>query len=199
MLSIALTGGIGSGKTTVARIFEVLGIPVYYADEEAKRLMNEDPLLKDQLKAAFGADVYTDGILNRKKLSDLVFRNPEKLSQLNAIVHPATGIHSMAWMKHQTTPYAIKEAALIFEAGIQDQFDYVIGVTAGEPLRIARVMSRDGSSKEKVMERVGNQWPDAEKMERCDFVIINDESSALIPQVLAIHRQLLMSASPAQS
>ena len=199
MLSIALTGGIGSGKTTVARIFEILGIPVYYADEEAKRLMNEDAVLREQLIGAFGADVYTAGTINRKRLSDLVFRNPEKLSQLNAIVHPATGIHSTAWMKSQTTPYAIKEAALIFEAGLQDQFDYVIGVTAGESVRIERVMSRDGTSKQKVLERIGNQWPDAEKMELCDFVVTNDDGCALIPQVLAIHQELLISASPVQS
>ena len=130
VLKIGLTGGIGSGKSTVAQLFEVLGIPVYYADMEAKRLMNEDLTLKSSITAIFGEGAYTDKILNRKYISSIVFSDPAKLEQLNAIVHPATKKDSENWMDQQTTPYAIHEAALIFEAKVADRLDYIIGVSS---------------------------------------------------------------------
>src|ERR1700694_4666343 len=148
MLKIGLTGGIGSGKTTVAQIFEVLSIPVYYADQAAKDLMNQDRGLKKQLISAFGSEVYKEGMLDRSYLSAMVFADVEKLALLNSYVHPVTLRHAAEWMNNQQTAYAIKEAALIFEAGLEKFFDYIIGVTAPESLRIKRVMKRDHITEE---------------------------------------------------
>ena len=157
MLKVGITGGIGSGKTTVARVFEVQGIPVYYADDAAKRLMNEDEALKQKIKEQFGESIYINGNLNRKELAHIVFNAPEKLSLLNAIIHPATIKDAARWMQQQTTTYSIKEAALIFESGAQEQLDYVIGVSAPTPLRIQRAMNRDGVSREEVIARMNKQ------------------------------------------
>src|SRR4051812_6350462 len=191
MLKIGLTGGIGSGKTTVAQMFEVLSIPVYYADPAARDLMNKDPELKKNIIAVFGTDAYKNGELNRSYLGSVVFQDKEKLKLLNSIVHPATIRESENWMKNQKTPYAIKEAALIFEAGLEKHLDFVIGVTAPESLRIERVVERDHISKEKVLERIRNQMDEKEKLSRCDFVIQNDGLQPLLPQVLAVHEKLI--------
>jgi len=191
MLKVGLTGGIGSGKTTVAQIFEVLSIPVYYADTAARALMNQDPELKKKIIASFGTNAYTNGELNRSYLGSVVFRDKEKLNLLNSIVHPVTIRESENWMKNQKTPYAIKEAALIFEAGLEKHLDYVIGVTAPESLRIQRVVERDHIPSEKVLDRMRNQMDEKEKISRCDFVIQNNVNTALLPQVLAIHTKLL--------
>mgnify|MGYP003339144386 FL=1 len=191
MLKVGLTGGIGSGKTTVAKIFEVLGIPVYYADEEAKQLMNTHPLLIIEIKGLFGNDAYRDGMLNRALIAEKVFNDKEKLQKLNAIVHPFTIEHGKKWMYEQHGPYAIKEAALIFESGIQGEFDKVIGVFAPNALRIQRTMKRDGISYEQVMERIQHQIDDDIKIKLCDDVIINDEQKMLVPQVLALHEKYL--------
>ena len=195
MLRIGLTGGIGSGKTTVAQIFEVLGIPVYYADSEAKRLMNTDPELKEKITGVFGADVYRGGELNRAYLSKLVFGDPEKLAQLNALVHPATIRDTNSWMNKQTKAYAIKEAALIFESGLEKYFDYVIGVSAPQSLRLERVRQRDNSSTEEVLQRIENQMDEKEKISRCEFIVVNDGIQAVLPQVIAIHEVLITKAS----
>jgi len=195
MLKIGLTGGIGSGKTTVAQIFEVLSIPVYYADQAAKDLMNQDQQLKNQIITAFGSEVYKNGMLDRAYLSGLVFGNTEKLALLNAIVHPATLHHASEWMQNQQSPYAIKEAALIFEAGLEKFFDFVIGVTAPLPVRLQRVVERDGSTTENVLLRVHQQMDENEKMSRCNFVITNDGVHALLPQVLDIHKTLVGKAN----
>jgi dephospho-CoA kinase len=191
MLKIGLTGGIGSGKTTVAQIFEVLAIPVYYADQAAKDLMNRDPELKKQIISAFGAEVYKEGSLDRSYLAELVFADPEKLALLNSFVHPATFKDSSSWMQMQKTPYAVKEAALIFETGLEKFFDYIIGVTAPEDLRLHRVMGRDHTSAENILKRMLQQMDEDEKISRCDFVIVNDGIQALLPQVLKIHETLL--------
>ena len=191
MLKIGLTGGIGSGKTTVAQIFEVLGIPVYYADTEAKRLMNQDPVLKEQIITAFGKKMYDKGILDRVRLGTLVFADAEKLTLLNSFVHPATIQDAESWMNSQKTLYVIKEAALIFEGGLDKYFDYVIGVTAPESLRLERTIQRDHSSPENVLQRMRQQMDEKEKISRCDFVIVNDSIQALLPQVLQIHKSLL--------
>ena len=192
MLRIGLTGGIGSGKSTVAKVFEVLGVPVYYADDAAKRMMNEDEELKEKIKQEFGESVYSDGKLNRKLLAGIVFNAPEKLNQLNALTHPATIADAERWMQSQTTPYCIKEAALIFESGAQEFLDYVIGVTAPAPLRIQRTMLRDGITREEVMARMDKQMDESIKMRLCDFVLINDEQQLLLPQVLELHEKLLL-------
>jgi len=191
MLKIGLTGGIGSGKSTVARIFEVLSIPVYYADEAARRLMNEHQELKNQIRELFGEAAYIDGKLNRAYIGGTVFSDAGKLARLNAIVHPKTREDAAAWMRKQHASYAIKEAALIFEAGLETGLDQVIGVTAPVELRIARVMKRDGVPREKVLERMNRQMDEKEKMKRCDFIIENDERTPLLPQVLKIHDTLM--------
>jgi dephospho-CoA kinase len=191
MLKIGITGGIGSGKSTVAKVFEVLGIPVYYADEAAKRLMNEDEELKQKIKLQFGDLAYKDDKLDKKYLADIVFTSPEKLALLNALVHPATLKDADNWMHKQRTPYTLKEAALIFESGAQEHLDYVIGVTAPAPLRILRTMQRDGITREEVLARIDKQMDETIKMKLCDFVITNDEQEMLLPQLLALHEKLL--------
>ena len=190
MIKIGLTGGIGSGKSTVAKLFEVLGAPVYYADDAAKRLMNEDEILKQQVQKEFGKEAYTNGSLNRKYISDIVFANPEKLDLLNSIVHPATLKDAEEWMNKQTTPYTIKEAALIFESGAQEQLDYVIGVSAPTPLRIQRTIQRDNITREEVIARMNKQIDETIKMRLCDFVITNDEQQLVMAQVMALHNHI---------
>ena len=190
-LRVGLTGGMGSGKTTVAAVFAALGIPVYSADDAAKRLMNEDESLKAQLIEKFGENTYTNGLLNRAHLAAEVFTDKDKLTLLNSIVHPATIADGEKWMRQQTTPYAIKEAAIIFESGSQRYLDYIIGVDAPVTLRIYRSMKRDHLSKEEVNARLNRQMDDAIKMKLCDFVINNNGQQAVLPQVMALHEQLL--------
>jgi dephospho-CoA kinase len=191
MTRIGLTGGIGSGKSTVAQIFEVLGIPVFYADDEAKKILNEDEDLKKQIIKNFGAASYTDGKLNRSYIASIVFNDKAKLDLLNSLTHPATMKRGEEWMNKQTTPYAIHEAALVFEANVKERLDYVIGVFSPEELRIKRVMERDAISCDEVMKRINRQMNEDEKMKLCDFVLINDEQQLLLPQVLKLHEQLL--------
>ena len=191
MLKIGLTGGIGSGKSLVARIFEVLGIPVYYADTAAKEIMNNDEVLKAEIIEHFGAESYTSGLLNRKYIASKVFGNKEQLALLNSFVHPATIRDAKRWMQQQQTPYSIKEAALIFESGSQQHLDYVIEVYAPKSLRILRTMQRDNISRDEVLKRMSNQINEEIKMRLCDFVIYNDEQKPLLPQVLALHEKLL--------
>jgi dephospho-CoA kinase len=191
MLKIGLTGGLGSGKTTVAKIFEALGIPVYYADASSKRLMNEDDKLKAAVRNAFGEAIFPDGKLDRRKLSEIVFKDEEKLALLNSIVHPATLHDADEWMKKQTAPYIIKEAALIFESGSHQSLDYVIGVSAPLPLRLQRAMKRDNITRDDAMARVNKQISEEIKMRLCDFVITNDEQQMVIPQVLELHQKFL--------
>ncbi len=197
MLRIGLTGGIGSGKTTVAGIFQVLGIPVSYADEEAKALMNEDAAVKEQVIRHFGPEAYAEGHLNRPWLSAQVFTDPHKLELLNSIVHPATLEAAEKWMERQAAsgaPYAIKEAALIFESRAGQMLDLVIGVDAPATIRIHRTIKRDGISREEVLRRMRNQIDADLKMRLCDFVIRNDGQEAVLPQVLELHERLLFMA-----
>jgi dephospho-CoA kinase len=191
MLKIGITGGIGSGKSTVARVFETLDIPVYYADDAAKRLMQEDPEIKKQIIVLFGETAFTGGILNRPWISAQVFGNPEKVNALNALVHPATIKDAHEWMSRQRTPYTLKEAALIFESGSEKELDYVIGVDAPLELRILRVIERDNTTQDAILQRMKNQLDEAEKMKRCDFIIHNDGKKMVIPQVIALHHQLV--------
>ena len=191
VLRVGLTGGIGSGKSTVAQIFEVLGIPVYYADISAKKLMNEDAELRSSITSIFGKQAYVNNILDRKYISSIVFSDPAKLELLNSIVHPATKKDGEAWMKQQTSLYAIHEAALIFEAKVSDRLDHVIGVSSPIELRIKRAMERDKVSREEVLKRMDQQLDEDLKMSKCDFVLINDEQQLLIPQVLDLHENLI--------
>jgi dephospho-CoA kinase len=191
MLRIGLTGGIGSGKSTVARIFEVLGIPVYNADAASKKLMQENKELVAKIKNAFGEQAYKNGILDRKYLSRTVFVNIEKLNLLNSLVHPATIKDAAEWMSKQSSPYSIKEAALIFESGSEKYLDYVIGVQAPLSLRLQRTIDRDHITDEQVKARMNHQMDEEQKMRLCNYVIVNDEQELLIPQVLELHGKLI--------
>ena len=193
ILKVGITGGIGSGKTTVCRVFETLGIPVYYADSQARQLMVSDPRLVAGVKALFGARAYLkDGTLNRPFIAKQVFNNKEKLQQLNSLVHPAVAEDGVRWhCAQENVPYTLKEAALLFESGNYKQLDKVITVFAPEELRIRRVMERDQISAGEVRARMDKQMVEEEKIKRSDFVIYNDEEHSLIQQVLDIHRTLL--------
>lgn len=192
-LRIGITGGIGSGKSTVAKIFAVLGIPVYYADDRAKWLMGNDGVLKNQIKEAFGQESYLEnGNLNKQFLAKTVFADPAKVKQINALVHPAVGKDFSEWAAAQSAPYVLKEAALIFESGSNTALDYVINVSSPIKIRIARVLMRDPHrSEEQLNQIIDQQLPDEQKNELADFVIKNSETKLLIPQVLKIHQKLL--------
>lgn len=190
MVRVGLTGGIGSGKSTVAKIFEVLGIPVFYADAEARRIMNEDEELKKNIIKNFGEASYTNGKLNRSYMASIVFNDNYKLDLLNSLTHPATIKNGEEWMLQQPGPYAIHEAALIFESGSATSLDKVIGVWAPQPLRIKRVMERDGLSRDEIIKRMNRQIDEDMKMKLCDFVIVNDEQQLVMPQVLELNKQL---------
>jgi dephospho-CoA kinase len=190
-LKIGLTGGIGSGKTTVAKIFEVLNVPVYYADAASKRLYETDAALISDLKTHFGEDIYNGNVLNREKLAQAVFSDSKKLALLNRLVHPPTIKDAEAWMARQTAPYLIKEAALLFESGSVRGLDYVIGVQAPQHLRIQRAMERDNTTREAVLARIERQLDETIKMKLCDFVIRNDEQQPVLPQVLHLHQLFL--------
>lgn len=198
MFTIGLTGGIGSGKSTVAKIFEVLGIPVFNADIEAKKLMEENPDIRAAVQGQFGQKTYTDGKLNRGILSAKVFSDPYLLDKLNAIVHPITIAYASTWANKQSSPYVIKEAALIFEAGSGANLQYVVGVYAPKALRIHRVIQRDQYTREQVTERMNRQIDEELKMKLCDYVLVNDEQQLLTPQVLQLHKTFLRLAEQHQ-
>lgn len=189
---IGITGGIGSGKTTVCNIFETLGIPVYYADDRAKWLMMNDSALVTGIKNLFGEAAYQEnGALNRQYIAQIAFNDPQKLEELNALVHPAVFRDYEDWhQSHTEVPYTLKEAALIYETGSDKELDKVIVVTAPTELRIKRVMERDGLTREAIEARIQRQMSEEEKAQRADFVINNDMSWSLMPQILNIHAQL---------
>jgi dephospho-CoA kinase len=199
MYRVGLTGGIGSGKSTIAAIFEVLGIPVSNADKDAKRVMNEDPELRAGIIQHFGAEAYAGGALNRKYLAAQVFTDPARLELLNSLVHPATIRDGQKWMRGlgDKYPYAIREAAIIFETSAAAHLDFIIGVYAPATLRIHRTMQRDKITREEVLQRMKNQIDEEIKMRLCDAVITNDDQSALLPQVLELHKRLLQQAAAA--
>jgi len=192
-LSIGITGGIGVGKSTVTRIFNVLNIPTYDADKEAKKLMNENAQIRHELLSLFGKDVYqSNGELNRSWLSKEVFSNPQKLTQLNSIVHPVVIKHGEDWARSQTSIYSVKEAALLFESGSYKSLDFNILVTSPIDIRISRVMERDDVSKEEVLRRIASQMPEEEKAKIADYTIINDNNHSLIEQIMALHNLFLI-------
>ncbi|WP_299255145.1 dephospho-CoA kinase [uncultured Lacinutrix sp.] len=191
MITVGLTGGIGSGKTTVAKAFEALGIPIYIADDEAKKLMNTSKVLKRKLIALFGEVAYKDNELNRPYLAKAIFNDKGLLEKMNAIVHPKVGKHFIKWKNKQNAPYVIKEAAILFENGSYKNYDYIITVTAPEKTRIDRVLKRDNASIEKVKAIIANQWQDDEKVRLSDFVIINTNLDNTKAEVLKTHNKLL--------
>lgn len=191
MIIVGLTGGIGSGKTTVATCFKSYGIPVYIADKEAKALMNRSKIIKRKLIALFGEAAYNDGQLNRNYLASKIFNDKTLLAKMNAIVHPKVASHFKRWLKKQDAPYIIKEAAIIFENNLEHQYDYIITVVADEQLRIARVMKRDEASREKVKSIIDNQLSDKEKIKKSHFVIVNNNLDEAKSKTAEIHSILL--------
>lgn len=188
MKKVGITGGIGSGKSLVSRIFHVLGVPVYDADSRARWLTNNSPAVVSAVKALLGEDAYVNGQLNRPKVASLVFPNPDLLTQLNHIVHPAVGADFTQWCIEQEYPYVLKEAALMFESGSHRSLDSVIHVTAPQELRIRRVLSRDPHrTEEEVRNIIARQMSPEDMAAKSDFQIVNDESTMLIPQVLDLH------------
>lgn len=192
MIKVGLTGGIGSGKTTVAKLFAKKGIPVYYADTRAKYLMTYDKTLKAQIIAAFGKNVYhKNGRLDRKALASIIFNDPSKLAIINSLVHPAVAKDGKEWFASQKSPYAIKEAALMIESGSHQNLDILVVVTADEYERIARVMKRDNANLKDVVARVNSQLSDADRLAHADYVIDNNDRKLLQEQVDALHEELI--------
>jgi len=196
MLKIGITGGIGSGKTTVSKVFEVLSVPVFYADDHAKRVMVEDDILVTAIKKEFGSEAYfAEGSLNRKYIANVVFNDSAKLEKLNAIVHPATFRAFDTWLAQVgDVPYILKEAALLFEASSYKLCDKAIMVYAPLEVRVNRVVQRDDISREEVLSRNAKQMSDEEKIKLADYTIINNDTELVIPQVLALHQQFLKMA-----
>lgn len=191
MLKVGLTGNIGSGKSLVCKIFESLGIPVFYADKVARDLYDE-PEIRTQVVQVFGTGVYnTDGKLIRENLAQKVFNNKQALRDINGIIHPGVVKKYLQWLdEHDATDYTVHEAAILFESKLEHKFDHIIMVSAPEDVRLHRVMDRDGVDEKDVKARMKNQWAEALKVQKADFVIVNDGKEFLIPQILKIHNQL---------
>jgi dephospho-CoA kinase len=192
MLKIGLTGNIGSGKTTVSKLFEILGIPVFYADDAAKKAMVTDAALISGIKSAFGKHAYfDDGTLNTKHISAIVFNDPVQLAKLNALVHPATFRAFDTWVKNiNDAPYIVKEAALLFESGSYKLCDHTIMVQAPLETRIKRVIQRDGLQRDEIEKRNAQQFPEEKKAQLADYLIVNDDKQLVIPQVLELHTKI---------
>ncbi len=190
MIKVGITGGIGSGKSLVCAIFKHMGIPVYDSDSRAKALMNECEEITNALTGYFGNEVYLEGMLNRPFLAQKIFNNKAALDFVNSIVHPAVRKDFIQWAAHQESAYVIEEAALLFESKAYKLLDVVITVTCPEELRIQRVIERDKTSRENVIQRIKNQLPEDEKILKSDYVIINDDQHSLIEQINNTHNKI---------
>ena len=190
MIVVGLTGGIGSGKSTIAKAFAALGIAVFNSDEQAKALIANNAQVKERIIAAFGEEAYQNGEYNRAYIAQIVFNNSEKLAILNGIVHPALAEYFKQWAKEQTSPYVLKEAAILFESGSYKDCDYIITVTAPEEVRIARVMARDHCTEAQVRARMAQQWSDAQRIALSDAVIENIDLERAKEQVKRINDEL---------
>ena len=190
MKKVGLTGGIGVGKTYVSKIFQKMGIPIFNADEQAKKCMVDDANLKAAVQLAFGENMYLKGVLQKDALAKIVFNNTEALAELNALVHPIVKQKFEDWCIMQSTSMVIKEAAILFESDAHVGLDAVVCVSAPEKLRISRVQKRDGNSVEQIQSRMSKQMPQTEKEELADFLIVNDQVQLLLPQVLAIIKEM---------
>ena len=189
MITVGITGGIGSGKTIICKVFKQLNVPVYNADSEAKILIATDKQVQSKITAVFGENIFRDGELDRKKLAEIVFNDSSALKKLNNIVHPAINNHFQTWLLSQTHPYVIKEAAILFESGSYKLMNYTVTVTAPESVRIQRVMKRDNIPQEAVKKRMENQMSDQEKIKRSNFVIYNDDKQLVLPQVIDLDKK----------
>jgi dephospho-CoA kinase len=188
---VGLTGGIGSGKTSVAEMFKSFGVPVYNADEEAKILMQNSDAIKHELIDLLSESCYTDGQLNRSYIASQVFADKRLLQKINAIVHPKVAAHFQEWFSNQNAPYIIKEVAILFETKSQHLFDFIITVTAPIETRIQRVMDRDQKTKKEVMSVINNQLPDLEKINQSNFVIYNNIFLEIESKSLFIHNDII--------
>ena len=191
MKIVGLTGGIGSGKTTVASMFNDLGIPVYIADEEAKKLMVSSKVIKRKLIGLFGENAYKKDQLNKPFIAEAIFNNKSLLEKMNAIVHPKVANHFKRWMQKQNAPYVIKEAAILFENGGYKQCDFMITVTASKELKIKRLLKRDDTTLEKIEAIMNNQWSDEEKVKCSHYVIVNSELNDTRQQVAKLHQKII--------
>lgn len=193
MLRIGITGGIGSGKSLVCNVFEKLGAPVYYADREARRLMNTDVDLVEAIKELLGNDAYQESELNRPEVGKRVFGNADLLKQLNQLVHPVVGNDFQAWCTtRENVPYVVEEAAILFESGAMSHLDMSVLIYAPAELRIRRVMERDRITRPEVEQRMRSQMDEEEKMRLADRVILNDEKSLLLPRIVELHEDILI-------
>lgn len=190
MLRIGIAGGIGSGKSVVARIIHSMGYPVFYSDEVAKTIMDTDLFVKKRLTALLGVEIYSDVLLNRKLLAAKIFTNPELKDKVNAIIHPAVRIAFDEFCAKQKSPLVFNEAAILFETGTYKNFDKMILVTADESLRIRRTIQRDNANESEIRKRIDNQWTDERKIPLADFVIQNDDQQAVLKQILYIIGEL---------
>ena len=190
MIKLGITGGIGSGKSLVSRILKMMGVPVYIADAESKRLTNTSPQIKTALLSLFGEQIYEDNVLNKTKLASLIFSNEEYLAQVNRIIHPVVQADFVQWSNAQNASVVAMESAILFESGLNVSMDVVITVTAPAELRIRRVQERDNATRQQIMQRMSNQWSDEEKLKQSNFRIKNDEQQAVIPQIEEIVSRL---------
>jgi dephospho-CoA kinase len=192
MLKVGLTGGMGSGKSTVSQVFINLGVPVFNSDLVARNIVNTNAKAIKKIKNTFGENLYDSGELDRKSLASIVFINPDALEKLNSIVHPLVGEAFDSWCeKNSSAPYIIKEAAILFESGAYQNLDRIITVYTKKEERIRRIIIRDHSSAEEVEHRMNNQWSDETRNKLADFIIINDDKDKLLPQVMELHEVLL--------
>ena len=185
MIKIGITGGIGSGKSVVASLLALSGVPVYIADEESKWLTNNSPVIREKLTALFDPEIYTNEGLNKKLLASHIFNNPEQLQQVNQIIHPEVNRHFSAWVERQTSPLCAIESAILFESGFNRIVDTTLMVYAPMEVRIKRALERDVVSREEVIRRIESQLPDEVKKEKSDYVVFNDGKQALLPQITA--------------
>jgi dephospho-CoA kinase len=190
-LKLGVTGGIGSGKTSVCRVFNVLGIPVFSADSEAKQIMDNEKNISRELNSIAGRDLYRNGDLDRVELARLIFNDQNLLRKVNSLVHPVVFEHFKQWQEEQTAPYVIMEAAILFESGGSKLVDKIITVVAPLDERIGRVIKGNRLTREQVMERIRNQLDDDMKIKQSDYVIYNSENDMIIPAILKIHEDLM--------
>ncbi|MCU0458526.1 MAG: dephospho-CoA kinase [Bacteroidales bacterium] len=188
---LGVTGGIGSGKTTVCRIFRVLGVPVFVADNVARELMEDDREIRSAVNLIAGKDLYVSGTLDRKELARLIFNRPELLRRVNAAVHPAVLSRFDEWASASEVPYVIMEAAILFEAGADAHVDRVVTISAPVEERIARVMGRNDLTREEVIRRINNQLEDEEREEQSYYILNNADNEMIIPEILKIHEDML--------
>lgn len=191
MIVLGITGGIGSGKSTISNVLSVLGVPVYIADDESKKLNNSSPVIREKLTALFGDDLYENGILNKAKLASIIFSDQVSLQKVNSIIHPEVEKHFLEWIKANSDHKVIAcESAILFESGFDKHTDKTVTVYSPLGIRIKRIQRRDNCSYEKALERINSQMPDEKKIELSDFVIVNNESESLIKQTIDLLNKL---------